>query len=211
MADWKKLKHAEGPATRVPQQVAALTGEPEGPAIEAAHTLASTLIGKGAWFSASGPAVALLLDTLPKARRKHWVLMIVADILGADHLRAWLAGSQGPAAPKEVAAAALERGDLLLGLLDSPSANERAAALLVLAMVPALAQEITRAREERGHDGLGRGGSSQRFPRPRACRRGRRGVRRAGAPRRESKAGASRAARRRWRSYAPTARRSCRT
>ena len=100
MTDWKKLKHAEGPATEVPSQVAALIGRPDLPAFDAAGSLGAELVGDGKWFSATAPAAALLLDRLSQAHRKHVILMLVADMVGADHARAWLPSAKR--APKEV-------------------------------------------------------------------------------------------------------------
>lgn len=141
--DWKKLKHAHGPATRVPAQVEQLVGKDSDRREDAFATLEDTLVARGRWFEASGPALALLLDAVPAAPEPDLLLVLSADLLGADHVRAWLApcGEALPAEAVEVHDVALQRRQALLGWLRGESPSARAGAAVALAMLPQLRGE----------------------------------------------------------------------
>jgi hypothetical protein len=66
--------------------------------------------------------------------------MLVADILGGDQLRGWLAPPSAPTdgLEREAHEAAVEREAILLAGLRSPSGRVRSAAAMTVAMVPAL-------------------------------------------------------------------------
>ncbi|WP_437627108.1 HEAT repeat domain-containing protein [Sorangium sp. So ce1151] len=141
--DWKKLKHARGPATRVPAQVEQLVGNNSDRREDAFSTLEDTLIERGQWFDASAPALALLLDAVPDAPEPDLLLVLAADILGADHVRAWLAPSD-EALPVEAVGVhdvALERREALLGWVRDARPAVRAGAAVVLAMLPEIRGE----------------------------------------------------------------------
>ncbi|MGK3971058.1 HEAT repeat domain-containing protein [Sorangium sp. So ce118] len=141
--DWKKLKHARGPATRVPAQVEQLVGKNSDRREDAFATLEDTLIERGQWLEASAPALALLLDAVPDAPEPDLLLVLSADILGADHVRAWLAPSEEalPAEAVGVHDVALERREALLGWLRDARPAARAGAAVVLAMLPEIRGE----------------------------------------------------------------------
>ncbi|AUX22076.1 uncharacterized protein SOCEGT47_025770 [Sorangium cellulosum] len=151
---WKKLKHARGPATRVPAQVQQLLAEDGEQRDDAFSALQDTLIEKGRWFEASAPAVALLLDTAPKASEPDLLLVLAADALGADHMRAWLAPRDEalPAEAVTVHEAALARKQALLGWLEGGRPPARAAAAVVLATLPEIGGEALSLLRRRALD-----------------------------------------------------------
>ena len=164
-AAWKSLKHARGPATRVPAQVEQLvSGGPPSQGESPYWVLRDTLVGSGAWYDASAPAVALLLDSVAKAKDPAPLFMIAADILGGDQVRGWLAPPAAPADDNERAAheAAIERKAILLGGLASSTGVVRGAAAMALAMIPGLAAEsvpaLAKAAAEDA-DAFGRAGA----------------------------------------------------
>ena len=141
---WKSLKHAHGPATRVPQQIEQLL-QPGAPSQgeNPYWVLRDTLVGQGTWFDASAPAVGLLLDSVEKAQDPAPLFTLAADILGGDQVRGWLAPPAAPSDGHEQAAheAAIERKHVLLGGLAAKTGHARGAAAMALAMVPGLAKE----------------------------------------------------------------------
>lgn len=146
--DWKKLSHAQGAAKAVPSQAKKLAGRDAGAAETAFGDLCAALVRRGQWFDASAPTVALLLDALPRAKEKDLVLVLLAEIAGADHARAWIAPSDD-AIPEDVQAAVVSRKQALFDALASKERDARAAALVALATLPALAAEalpLVRAR-----------------------------------------------------------------
>jgi hypothetical protein len=136
MADWKKLKHAQGTAAKVPQEVSAMLGKVDLPALEATASLGSELVGDKAWYSASAPAVTLLLESVARGARRHWALVLAAEVVGADHVRAWLTAPAAAGTPKDVSQALAAQSDLVWRIAGGKNANERAAALVLLAMLP---------------------------------------------------------------------------
>ncbi|XXX81732.1 hypothetical protein WMF30_23520 [Sorangium sp. So ce134] len=141
--DWKKLKHARGPATRVPAQIEQLVGKDGDRREDAFATLEDTLIERGRWSPASAPALALLLDAVADAPEPDLLLVLAADILGADHVRTWLApaGEALPAEAAEARGVALERRHALLGWVRGERPAARAGAAVALAALPELRGE----------------------------------------------------------------------
>src|SRR6478609_312127 len=139
--DWSQLEHAHGPATRVPQRLKQLVGKNAQTRVDAFDALRDMLVGQSSWFSASAPAVAWLLAAAPKAPAPELLFTLVAEILGADHVRAWLARLDEPLsdAAQPSFDAALENQQAMLDSLDAKGGSTRAAAALALAIVPALA------------------------------------------------------------------------
>ncbi|WP_437972188.1 hypothetical protein WMF04_24110 [Sorangium sp. So ce260] len=146
--DWKKLKQAHGPATRVPLQIKALTAADGDERDEAYHTLNGTLYSAGAWFSASAPAATLLCDVIDgKTQGRDRALWLLADVVAGDHEHA-LAGALAGRAPSAdgdaTRAAVVRRGSTLYSALSAKTPALRSAAALVLAFLPELAPESLR-------------------------------------------------------------------
>jgi len=140
---WKNLKHAQGPATRVPAQVKQLFADDAMERHDAYWALWEGLVGHGAWFDASAPAVALLLDTAEKASDPTLLFTLTGDILGGDQIRGWLAPADAKQDLLEKAAhdAALEKKKVLLDALGAASGVVRGAAAMALAMLPEMSAE----------------------------------------------------------------------
>ena len=153
--DWSQLQHAQGPATLVPKQVKELIGRNPLAREESLTLLRTTVVGDAAWFDCSGPVVTMLLGSLSKADEPDVVLALVADVLGADHRRAWLNPSLEPAGHEaEARSAAGAQAKRLLALATDKRANVRSAADLVLATLPELRDDsmpllVERAGNER--------------------------------------------------------------
>ena len=114
-----------------------------------------TLVGEAVWFETSAPAVALLLDSLDKAGdQRAAVLLLVAEILGGDALRGWLAPPDAPAAADERATRdeAVQRKAVLLAALEQGNDDARAAAAMALALLPELAADSVPALVPRAGD-----------------------------------------------------------
>ncbi|MGD0528642.1 MAG: hypothetical protein ABSE49_26135 [Polyangiaceae bacterium] len=138
--NWKTLKHAQGPATRVPDQIKQLAAPDRQQRLRALWDLHSTLVGEGRWFDASPPAAALLLDGVKAAPEPGLFLPLLADIIGGDHEREWRTGESGPeSAPTR--AVVLSRSREVLDPLRSSDPAIRAAAAVVVAMLPELKGE----------------------------------------------------------------------
>jgi len=135
---WKNLQHALGAATRLPRWLTRLRADDPHDRREALVMLRERLVGDGTWYSAAPRAVSTLLDELPAAPDPALPLLLTADIIGADHHRAWLGApgeEQGGEAREVVEAALQSRACWLEGLADlEPGA--RAAACVLLAMLP---------------------------------------------------------------------------
>ncbi len=143
---WKALKHAQGPATRVPAQVTQLASETPLERNDAYSLLRGALVGKEQWFDASGPAAGLLLDSFQQAKEPHRTLILVADIVGADHARAWAAGTvsmDGAAVRAEV----INRKAVVVAALQHESPAVRGAAAVLLALLPEIRDEVVHLLE----------------------------------------------------------------
>jgi len=140
---WKTLRHARGHAAAIPKLVKQLASDDTRARDEAHSKLADALVGDGAWYSASAPAVSLLLDSLPQATEPERQLVLVADVIGADHLRCWLEPPNKRTPPKAKACheAALEQRDVLLAALRAKQPMVRATAAVTLCMIPRLHDE----------------------------------------------------------------------
>jgi hypothetical protein len=139
--DWKKLTLHTGPATRVPTLIKELSGEDALTASLAFSALRVALVRPGEWLSSSAPAVTALLGSLKKAARQEEILVLVADVVGADHVRGWVSDTT-PAVRGEAAAAAVTGRSALLEAASAERPIVRSAALLVLAMLRELADEV---------------------------------------------------------------------
>jgi hypothetical protein len=140
---WKNLKHARGPATRVPTQIDELVAAGPRDRERAYWGLQDPLVGRGKWFAASAPAVSLLLESVARAADPRLLIVLVADIVGGDQLRGWLRAPAAPLTPAEKAVheAAIEHKGVLLGALRHEAGGVRAAAAMALAMLPELTPE----------------------------------------------------------------------
>jgi hypothetical protein len=143
--DWKKLRQANGPATKIPQYVKALNGNKGAndrarneQRIVGYQTLRQALITGGQWYSASLPASQLLLEEAGKKERPGLalVLRLLTDLMCADHLH-WLARQASEAGvpdpiEREVRALVATFGDEVRALLedDDPRVREEAAMFL---------------------------------------------------------------------------------
>jgi hypothetical protein len=129
----------------VPEQVEQLrAGRSWAERTTAYWTLWETLVARDAWFEASAPSVALLLDTAAAADDSLPLLLVLAaDIIGGDQMRGWLSPPSAPLEPAEKAVheAATDRKKGLFVALGAESAQTRGAAAMLLAMLPELAEE----------------------------------------------------------------------
>ena len=119
-------------ATKWKAVVSDLLGDDEQKRLVALHGLRDDVVGDGSWDAQAGPIVEALLAGLKKAAEPRLVLVLVADVVGADHMRAWLQGP-GSCDSKVQSALTQHRGDLV-DLLGSDDATVRAAATVPLAM-----------------------------------------------------------------------------
>lgn len=144
--DWKKLKQANGPATRVPKQIKELLSPDPDERGSAEVTLFETLFAPGKWFSASAPAIPLLCDVLDadKGESRFYAGWLIGEILAGDHVDAL--ERKKPARNDDMAAAraaAVNRKASLFHALGDKDARVRAGAAFALAFVPELADEST--------------------------------------------------------------------
>lgn len=131
--DWNSLRGAHGYAGHLPIRIRCLHHGNLDERFDAFRALKETLIGNEAWFTASAPAVSLAFEEPNNGVEVDLLLLTIADILGADHLRWWRAPD--PHLPKE-AASVLEAVDahedrLLDFLLFTDRPVESAAAAMV--------------------------------------------------------------------------------
>ena len=140
IADWKSLRHANGPAGIVPSKVKVLLDPKAEPfARHESHVdLGEMLVQPATWFSASPAAVDLLLSSLAKAPEPWRVLALVADIVGADSVRGYGTDQRSGAAAERSVAAALAHAPALLDALGSKSTEMRVSLPVLLALLPAL-------------------------------------------------------------------------
>ena len=143
---WKELRHATGPATRVPDQIKQLAGKDRCAREQAYLDLIDAFARVGEWFTASPHALDALLDAVARADAPELVLAVAADVIAGDHVRAWAAPTTevSPAAAADTRRVAEERVAELLALLDARKPGARAGATLVLALLPE-AREASRA------------------------------------------------------------------
>jgi hypothetical protein len=92
---------------------------------------------KGQWFPATAPAAGLILELLPTAQRKPWLLVLLAEMLGADHVRAWLA-PPSDALPRDLQEVARFGKDVLLEMPKASEVETRLSRVMsVVDLVPA--------------------------------------------------------------------------
>lgn len=141
--EWETLEHAQGPATRVPGTLKKLSGKPEQARVDAFDVLRDSLVGNDHWFSASGPAAEALLTAVGKAPEPDLLLVLAADVVGADHVRGWLESPGAPVNPEQraVVETALAHVSTLTAQLKAKNPRARAGATVLMAMLPSLAGE----------------------------------------------------------------------
>lgn len=141
--EWETLEHAQGPATRIPGTLKKLSGKQEQARVDAFDGLRDSLVGNGRWFSASAPAADTLLTALGKAPEPDLLLVLAADIVGADHVKGWLESPDAHVSSEQrvVIDAALARVSTLTAQLKEKNARARAGATVLMAMLPSLAGE----------------------------------------------------------------------
>lgn len=134
---WKSLKHAHGPATRVPEQVKALLADNQFARDQAYAVLRDTLVGDGEWFEASAPTASLLLDSVENTPEPHRTWLLLADIMAADHARLWRLGPEAGVVPaaSAVRSAVLARKALLIAALGAAAPAIRASASVLLTLL----------------------------------------------------------------------------
>jgi hypothetical protein len=116
-------------------RIAKLAGKSEPAAQSAAADLYAAYVGDGRWPKGAAHATSALLATLAKSARTSWVLVTIADIVGADHVRGWLASAKEDASAKDVRRALDATIDAPWRAATSKDPNDRASALVVLAML----------------------------------------------------------------------------
>jgi len=133
--DWKTLKGANGPATKVPKTIPELTSSDSAQREQAFMDLLAALVAPGKWFPASAPALELLGKLIgAKASGAHRALLLVGEIVGGEHTFAL--GSAAPAKaahPKEVVLAAAPLATKVTAALGHDDAATRVAAAFALA------------------------------------------------------------------------------
>jgi hypothetical protein len=137
--DWSKLTHATGSAAKVPSHAALLTSDDEHRRRQVLGGLRGTLVGEACWYDSAGPAVNLLLSLVDgELLDADRVFGLVADIVGADHTRAWLTAPEEAAEDGEARAAVVVHRATVVGALESPDPARRAGATLLAALLPEL-------------------------------------------------------------------------
>jgi hypothetical protein len=140
--DWKALKTAKGPASRVPALVKVLVdGKTPQDRSTAYWTLQQGLHVNGVLTSSVPPTVALLLDVF--ATRKegaHRAAWLIGEALAAGHDRLLADAEASVGGPADEAQAAVEaHKDVLLSALADPDERVRSAAAFALAWAPSVA------------------------------------------------------------------------
>ncbi len=149
--EWKQLKHAQGPATRVPAQLKKLIGTAEARE-EAFYQLREALVAPGEWFSASGPAAELLAKQAASGKPgQDLSLRLLGEMAAGDHN--WFVSVSAPELRR---AALLSAETLRVASLALPTAVSmlahsepalRAAAVFFLGLVPGGADSLTKLGE----------------------------------------------------------------
>jgi hypothetical protein len=129
--DWKSLQHANGAATDIPKHIKNLLGDDEYEAEKAFRLIYWLLVGPR--FNAAAPTLDALMTAVPQAKQKSRILVLAAEILGGDHVRAWLAPLD-EALPADLVAVMGRHKRTLLDASRSSEAEVRAAALLLLSL-----------------------------------------------------------------------------
>jgi hypothetical protein len=144
--DWKKLKTPHGPAGNVPTLVKRMTrskvdngGEREG----ALLSLRNALVIEGQWTEVAVPAVELLLAEEPNGLSPSYHLVLLANVISAGCERQWLASERQPIDPiqKQCVALVEAQKELVFNRLGDQNEDNRAAAALLLMVLPSIAHE----------------------------------------------------------------------
>jgi len=135
--NWKSLHDGGGAATKVPGLVRKLLGADEQKRNAAQFHLRDTLVGDGCWYDSAGPAVELLLKGLKKATEPRLALMLAADVVGANHTRAWLEPHGEPEGHQAEAQEAVSKHQAaIMAHLTGDDPTMRVATTMLLAMSP---------------------------------------------------------------------------
>jgi hypothetical protein len=133
--NWKSLKAANGPATKIPKTIPKLSSADRGEAEQAFMDLRAALIVVGKWFPASAPSLTLLADQIGTgAPGAYRALLLIGEIVGGEHTFA-LSSAPSKKAPhrQEVLEACVAIVPKLLRALDDSHAATRVAAGFALA------------------------------------------------------------------------------
>ncbi|NUP13427.1 MAG: hypothetical protein HOW73_45900 [Polyangiaceae bacterium] len=137
--DWKKLQHAQGPATRIPQQIETL-GDASRAGDDAYFHLTEALVAPGQWFPADAPAAELLANRIrDRAPGLVRALRLLGDMAAGDHL--WLVAPAAEEQRKQSSAAAktFEHASSVASVAEEFLGDEqaalRSAAIFFLALV----------------------------------------------------------------------------
>ncbi|MBN2191859.1 MAG: hypothetical protein JW751_03510 [Polyangiaceae bacterium] len=136
---WRKLRHLNGPATRVPNQIRRLSSEHREEREGAFLLLFDSFEATGRWFSASEATFAALLEAAERAPFPELHLALAAEVLTSDHVTAWASSVSGEDPSSEARAmlrTAAQWSASLLARLDDPRLAMRTSAAMLLAFCP---------------------------------------------------------------------------
>ncbi len=142
--DWKALKSAQGPATRVPALARALVEGKTADDRKAAYlALRAGLRGEGVVYPAAAPTVALLCDALAgKKPGAHWAGFLIGEALTAGHRRVLAdAAAKLTGDVAAVRAVVRARRQVLLSALGDADPLVRSSAAFALAWATDLAEQ----------------------------------------------------------------------
>lgn len=135
---WSKLTTATGNAQALPDIVRSMCAADPRQVLLSFSQLVELLMRPHTWFPASAPAVELLLAAVDKAHDPVPLLVGAVEICGADQLHAWLAAPDAERGPHaELCQAVARHTGTVTALLAKRSAHARAAALALIATLPA--------------------------------------------------------------------------
>ena len=87
MTNWKSLRHAVGPATKLPGQIEKINDPDAYIRSSTYQELRQLLVENNQWFSAAAPAAGLMLDLLSRCPEPGQCLLLLADMVGGDQYR----------------------------------------------------------------------------------------------------------------------------
>jgi hypothetical protein len=143
VTNWRELRHAVGPATRVPEQTKALASADLPVRDQATKALAETLVRDGETFPAAAAALELLEPLVAAhAAGGHRAAWVLGEVFAAGHLTR-LSGQPPKASPERdaVSARASLARSALLSALGSEDAAWRSGAAFALSFVPGVDAE----------------------------------------------------------------------
>ncbi len=133
--DWSSKEHLYGPADDVRELLELLLSDDEGAVEEAFDGIFERFVARdGRSTSAATDMVTALLDLLAEVAHPGPVLLLIAEILGGDHLRQWVSQEL---LSSEGAAIAIARHTAWLPLLESDVGSVRACATVLASTVRA--------------------------------------------------------------------------